>query len=82
MTNANVDTLVQSTNGRDLHLSYKGGSNTINVPSGVPVVTPVPATRDDLIKGKKVFVVAIPAEGGSYNAVFVVVEKDGVAPPM
>ena len=82
MTNANVDTVVNSTNGRDLNLSYKGGSNTINVPSGVPVVTPVPATPDDLIKGKKVFVVAIPAQGGTYNAAAVVVEKDGVAPPM
>lgn len=82
MTNANVDTVVQSTNGRDLNLSYKGGSNTINVPSGVLVVTPIPATRDDLIKGKKVFVVAMPSQGGTYNAVFIVVEKNGVVPPM
>ncbi|WP_347557070.1 hypothetical protein [Robbsia sp. KACC 23696] len=82
MTNANVDTVVQSTNGRDLNLSYKGGSNTINVPSGVPVVTPIPATRDDLIKGKKVFVVAMPSQGGTYNAAFIVVEKNGVVPPM
>ena len=82
MTNANVDTVVESTNGRDLKLSYKGGSNTITVPANAPVVTLAPATRADLIAGKKVFVVAAPANGGSYGAQFVVVEKDGVAPPM
>ena len=82
MTNANVDTVVESTNGRDLKLSYKGGSNSITVPANVPVVTLAPATRADLIAGKKVFVVAAPANGRSYGAQSVVVEKDGVAPPM
>ncbi|TDN57929.1 hypothetical protein [Paraburkholderia sp. BL10I2N1] len=82
MTNANVDTVVEGTSGRDLKLSYKGGSNTITVPTNVPVVTLAPATRADLVAGKKVFVVAAPANGGTYGAQFVVVEKDGVAPPM
>ncbi|WP_233839009.1 hypothetical protein [Paraburkholderia sp. ZP32-5] len=82
MTNANVDTVVEGTSGRDLKLSYKGGSNTINVPTTVPVVTLIPATRAELTSGKKVFVVATPAKGGSYDGQFVVVEKDGVAPPM
>ncbi|WP_213764949.1 hypothetical protein [Caballeronia sp. dw_19] len=82
MTNANVDTVVQSTSGRDLKLSYKGGSNTINVPVNVPVVTLVPATRDDLTTGKKVFVVATPGKNGAYDGNLVVVEKDGVTPPM
>ncbi|CAN7709928.1 hypothetical protein [Caballeronia sp. LjRoot31] len=82
MTNANVDTVVQSTSGRDLKLSYKGGSNTINVPLNVPVVTLVPATRDDLTTGKKVFVVATPGKNGAYDGNLVVVEKDGVTPPM
>src|ERR1700761_5889606 len=82
MTNANVDTVVESTSGRDLKLSYKGGSNTINVPTTVPVVTLIPATRDELTTGKKVFVVATPEKSGSYEGNLVVVEKDGVAPPM
>ncbi|MBN3726175.1 hypothetical protein [Burkholderia sp. Ac-20379] len=83
MTNANVDTVVQGTNGRDLKLSYKGGNNTVTVPTTAPVVTLIPATRADLTAGKKVFVVAAPAKsGGGYDAQFVVVEKDGVAPPM
>ncbi|TDV38976.1 hypothetical protein C7405_10193 [Paraburkholderia caballeronis] len=82
MTNANVDTVVQSTNGRNLTLSYKGGSNEVTVPPNVPVVTFAPAARTDLTPGKNVFVVATPASQGQYTAQRVVVEKDGVAPPM
>lgn len=82
MTNANVDTVVQGTSGRDLKLSYKGGSNTINVPPDAPVVTLVPATRADLSTGKKIFVVATPGKDGAYDGRQIVVEKDGVVPPM
>ncbi|MCA8064080.1 MULTISPECIES: hypothetical protein [Burkholderia] len=82
MTNANVDTIVQGTSGRDLKLSYKGGSNTINVPPDAPVVTLIQATRADLSAGKKIFVVATPGKDGGYDGRQIVVEKDGVAPPM
>lgn len=82
MTNANVDTVVESTNGRDLKLSYKGGSNSVVVPENVPIVTFLPAARTDLTAGKKVFVVAAPGKDGEYAAQRIVVEKDGVAPPM
>jgi hypothetical protein len=81
MTNANVDTVAAGVNGRNLKLSYKGGSKEVTVPENVPVVTPVPATRADLIVGKKVFVVA-QGEPSSLSATRVIVEKDGVAPPM
>jgi len=81
MTNANVDQVVQGTSGRDLKLSYKGGANSVTVPENVPVVTFAPATHDDLKPGKKVFVVASPS-GSDFAAQRIVVEKDGVAPPM
>ncbi|PLZ00305.1 hypothetical protein CY652_21625 [Burkholderia sp. WAC0059] len=82
MTNANVDTVVQGTDGRNLKLSYKGGSNEVTVPPNVPIVTFVPAARTDLSPGKQVFVVATPASQGALVAQRVVVEKNGVAPPM
>jgi hypothetical protein len=82
MTNANVDTVVQSTSGRNLKLSYKGGNNEVTVPPNVPIVTFTPAARTDLTPGKKVFVVATAASQGAFVAQRVVVEKDGVAPPM
>lgn len=81
MTNANVDQVVQSTDGRNLKLSYKGGSNAVTVPENVPVVTFAPATRSDLQAGKQVFVVASPM-GSAYTAQRIVVEKNGVKPPM
>jgi hypothetical protein len=82
MTNANVDTVLQGTSGRNLKLSYKGGSNEVTVPPNVPIVTFIPAARTDLTSGKKVFVVAMAASQGAFVAQRVVVEKDGVAPPM
>jgi hypothetical protein len=82
MTNANVSAVVESTSGCDLTLSYKGGSNTVTVRANVPVVTFASAARGDLMPGKKVFVVATPVEQGGYVALRVVVEKDGVVPPM
>jgi hypothetical protein len=82
MTNANVDSVVQSKSGRDLKLSHKGGSNVVTVPPNVPVVTFTPAEHSDLTAGKKVFIVATPASQGTYVAQRVVVEKDGVVPPM
>jgi len=82
MTNANVDAVLQSTSGRDLHLSYKGGTNTVTVPPNVPVVTFVPAAPADLIPGKQIFVSATAESGNHYTALRIVVEKDGVVPPM
>jgi hypothetical protein len=82
MTNANVDAVVQSTSGNDLHLSYKGGSNTVTVPPSIPIVTFIHADRADLTAGKKVFVVASASSADNYVAQRVVVEKDGIAPPM
>ena len=82
MTNANVDTVVQGTIGRNLKLSYKGGNDEVTVPPNVPIVTFTPAARTDLTPGKKVFVVATAASQGAFVAQRVVVEKDGVAPPM
>ncbi len=80
MTNANVDSVVTGTRGRELSLSYKGGATTVTVLQNVPVVTPLPASKADLIPGKKVFLVVTPGAAGIYDAHVLFVEKDGVAP--
>jgi hypothetical protein len=80
MTNANVVSVVTGSSGRELHLSYKGGTSTVTVPTNVPVVTPVPASKEDLIKGKKVFLVVTPTNSGVYDAQVLFVEKDGIVP--
>jgi hypothetical protein len=82
MTNANVDAIVDSTDGSDLHLSYKGGKKTVTVPANVPIVTFIPAQRSDLVTGRKVFVVTTTDSAGLLTAQRIVVEKDGVVPPM
>ena len=81
MTNANVDTVASGVNGRMLTLSYKGGTKDVLVPENVPVVTPTSASRADLMVGKRVFIIA-SGSSSSYKAARVIVEKDGVAPPM
>ena len=80
MTNANVDSVVTGTKGRELSLSFKGGTTAVTVPENVPVVTPIPATRADLVPGKKVFLVVTPGAGGVYDAHVLFVEKDGMVP--
>lgn len=80
MTNANVVSMVTGANGQELHLSYKGGASTVTVPKNVPVVTPVPASKTDLIVGKKMFAVVTAGAKGVYEAQVLFVEKDGMAP--
>jgi hypothetical protein len=82
MTNATVSAVVSGKSGRDLDLSYKGGSAKLKVPENVPVVTFVPAGAKDLKPGLAVFVMAVPAADGKLTAARVMMEKDGVKPPM
>ncbi len=82
MTNANVDTIAQAVAGRELKMSYRGGSKVIVVPESAPVVTFAEATHADVAKGRKIFVIADASAPGRYTALRAIVEKDGVAPPM
>ena len=82
MTNATVTAAVEQTSGRELTLSYKGGSTKVVVPPDAPIVTPVPASQADLKPGAPVFISAVKDESGKLTARFVVVGKNGVVPPM
>jgi hypothetical protein len=82
MVNANISALVKNSAGRDLTLSYKGGSTKVVVPPNVPIVEPVPAQRADLKPGAPVFFTPTRAADGSLSTARVIVGKDGVAPPM
>lgn len=82
MTNATVADTVAGVEGRTLTLSWKGQSKRVVVPADAPVVTPIPASRDDLKAGSAVFLSAVPQPDGSLRAARVTVAKDGVVPPM
>jgi hypothetical protein len=54
MTNATVGAMVQSANGRELTMTYEGGSQKIVVPENAAVSTLVPGQRAQLVPGAPV----------------------------
>jgi hypothetical protein len=82
MTNGTVTGVVQANAGRELSMSFKGGSNQIVVPPGAPIVTFAPAERADLKPGAPVMFGATKNAEGVLAASRITVGKDGVAPPM
>ena len=82
MTNGTVTGVVEAKSGRELSLSFKGSSNKIIVPPGVPIVTFAPAERADLKPGAPVMFGATKNAAGELAASRITVGKDGVAPPM
>ena len=54
MTNATVEAMVQASSGRELTLTYAGGSQKIVVPESASVSTLVPGKRDQLVVGAPV----------------------------
>lgn len=82
MTNANVDAVVNTNTGKELTLSYKGGSQKIVVPKGVPVITFTAADKSVLKPGAKVFIITQQAADGSLTAQRMLVGKGRMKPPM
>jgi hypothetical protein len=83
MTNATVATVASVSDGQTLKLDYKGGgTQTIKLKPGTPIVTFQPGKREDAKVGAKVFIVAQKAADGSLSAARMGVGKDGLTPPM
>jgi hypothetical protein len=69
MTNATVSAMVQSAKGRELTLTYKGGSQKIVVPEGAAISMLVPGKRSQLVGGARVNLTARPDEAKRLTAV-------------
>jgi hypothetical protein len=83
MTNANIETAVASSDGKELVLKYKDGEKKFTVPANVEVVMFAPAAVADLKPGEKIFVVAGKKQAdGTVLAPSIVVGRNGVSPPM
>ncbi len=83
MTNANIDSEVASTDGKELVLKYKDGEKKFVVPANAEVVMFAPTTVADLKPGAKIFVVAGKKQpDGTIAAPSIVVGRNGVNPPM
>jgi len=63
MTNATVSAMVQSASGRELTLTYDGGTQKIIVPEKAAISTLVPGQRSQLVPGAAVNLTA-RADGG------------------
>ncbi len=83
MTNATVAKLASAPNGQTLTLTYKGGgTQTVVVKPGTPIVTFQPGTKADAKVGAKLLVTATKDADGSLKAARLAVGKDGFQPPM
>jgi hypothetical protein len=65
MTNANVDQLGATVDGRTLTLKYKDGQQKIFVPADTPIVIYELGEQADLKPGAKVFIVAVKQPDGT-----------------
>ncbi len=81
MTNAAVDGLSSSPNGRTIKLKYKDGEKTLNVPLNVPIVTIKPGDNSLLVTGAKLVVTA-ELRDGKPTATRIIAGRNGFAPPM
>jgi hypothetical protein len=81
MTNGNVGTVVQAAGGQQLKLEYQGGSQTIIVPAGTPIVTNTPGDRSALRPGEYIFTTAQVAADGTMTTQRIQVSSGGVKPP-
>ena len=82
MTNATVSNAVKGIEGQTITVTYKGGEKKIDVPANVPVVTIVPATKEEIKPGAIVFVPTMRQADDSLKGGAVLFGKDGVVPPM
>jgi hypothetical protein len=82
MTNGNIaGAVAKSPDGQRVTLEYQGGSQTILVPAGTPIVTNVPADRSALKPGEYIFTSAAVAADGTLTVQRIQVSRDGVKPP-
>ena len=79
MTNANISKIEEVGTDRVVKVDYKGGEQTISIPTDATVVSFVKAPADQLAVGRKVFVVM---KKDTPEAAAVVVGAEGVKPPM
>src|SRR5579863_152623 len=79
MTNANISKIEEVGTDRVVKVDYKGGEQTITIPTDATVVSFVKAPAGELAVGRKVFVVMkkdVP------EAAAVVIGAEGIKPPM
>src|SRR5262249_47764488 len=80
MTNANVEQVGATVEGRTLTLKYKDGEKKIFVPANTPIVIYEVGDRTDLKPGAPVYIVAVKQPDGTLEGRAWRVGRDGAAP--
>ena len=81
MTNANVSATVQGATGRELVLSYEGGSQKVTVADTAAITSLTPGQRFHLAPGSYVSLLAEPGADGKLTARSIEVRKDAPKAP-
>lgn len=82
MTNGSMSGAAQrGNNGREITVTYQGGSKVIVVPENTPVLVPVPADRSYLKRGETVAITASMNNDGKLIASRVQLSGDGTRAP-
>jgi hypothetical protein len=68
MTNATVSAIVQSSNNREITVTYDGGAQKITVPENASISMLVPGNRSQFVPNAPVFATAVSADGGGLVA--------------
>jgi len=76
MTNATVSAMVQSAKGREMTVTYEGGSQKIVIPENASISMLVPGERAQLKPGAPISLTAAAAEGGKLTP-----QRIQVSPP-
>jgi hypothetical protein len=83
MTNGNISALVDTIDGPKLTVAYKGGERTILVDKTTPIAGMAAGGLDDVKPGADLIVFASgKVADGAYEAIRIIVGRDGVKPPM
>jgi hypothetical protein len=83
MTNGNISALVDTVDGPKLTVAYKGGEQTILVDKATPIVGMAAGGLDDIKPGAGLIVFTSgKGADGAYEAIRLIVGRDGVKPPM
>jgi hypothetical protein len=82
MTNATVDGIAGTPDGKVLKVTYKGTTSEYVVGPDVPVLANGPGDVSLLNPGVAVFVIAQKHEDGKLTSARMYAEKDGIKPPM
>jgi hypothetical protein len=80
MTNASLSATAQSTSGRELVLTYEGGSQKVSVPAGAAISALTPGQRSQLVPGSYVSFTAAPDQAGKLTAGSIEVRKSAPKP--